>query len=186
MLAKVKKAETAPSTGTDSGGSSSGLSKRILKEYSELIRTPVDGWKIFVNETNINSWKAVLTVPQTMTSMPYAGGTWLVTIDFPSQYPFTAPTLRFITPIYHCNISSDGRSCMDILRDTWSPAKSISKALASINELLVSPNPMNPIDAFKGQVCRDDRSTYDKEAKKHTSQHAMEGFDVLAAKYNLV
>lgn len=51
-------------------------------------------------------WKMLLTGPA---STPYGGGCWMLSMFFPPGYPSVAPTVRFVTPIRHCNINSVGR-----------------------------------------------------------------------------
>jgi len=37
---------------------------------------------------------------------PYEGGTFKVDVKIPPQYPFKAPEMKFITKVWHPNISS--------------------------------------------------------------------------------
>lgn len=58
----------------------------------------------------------------------------------------TAPKVVFNTKIYHPNIDNLGRICLDILKDKWSPALQIRSVLLSIQALLSSPNPDDPLN----------------------------------------
>lgn len=56
-----------------------------------------------------------------------------------------APKVRFLTKIYHPNIDRLGRICLDVLKTNWSPALQIRTVLLSIQALLASPNPNDPL-----------------------------------------
>jgi ubiquitin-conjugating enzyme E2 D/E len=64
---------------------------------------------------------------------PYSGGVFFLSIHFPTDYPFKPPKVNFTTKIYHPNINSNGSICLDILRDQWSPALTISKGIFKTN-----------------------------------------------------
>ncbi|KAL9265684.1 SUMO-conjugating enzyme UBC9-like protein [Drosera capensis] len=69
-------------------------------------------------------WQATIMGPP---DSPYAGGVFLVTIHFPPDYPFKPPKVAFRAKVFHPNINSNGCICLDILREQWSPALTISK-----------------------------------------------------------
>lgn len=64
---------------------------------------------------------------------PYSGGVFFLAIHFPTDYPFKPPKVNFTTRIYHPNINSNGSICLDILRDQWSPALTISKGIINLD-----------------------------------------------------
>jgi ubiquitin-conjugating enzyme E2 T len=60
------------------------------------------------------------------------------------KYPFEPPQVRFITLVYHPNIDSMGRICLDTLKaqpqGSWAPSVNINTLLLSIRLLLTYPN----------------------------------------------
>lgn len=78
---------------------------------------------------------------------PYSGGVFFLAIHFPTDYPFKPPKVNFTTRIYHPNINSNGSICLDILRDQWSPALTISKG-STVPVLLGAKSFSNPAQCF--------------------------------------
>jgi ubiquitin-conjugating enzyme E2 D/E len=120
---------------------------------------------------------------------PYSGGVFFLAIHFPTDYPFKAPKVNFTTRIYHPNINSNGSICLDILRDQWSPALTISKGtylfplllssvliiavLLSICSMLTDPNPDDPLVPEIAHVYKTDRPRYDATAREWTRKYAI-------------
>ncbi|CAA2983792.1 ubiquitin-conjugating enzyme E2 10-like [Olea europaea subsp. europaea] len=71
-------------------------------------------------------WQATIIGPN---ESPYAGGVFQVTIHFPPDYPFKPPKVAFRTKVFHPNINNNGNICLDILKDQWSPALTISNVI---------------------------------------------------------
>lgn len=159
--------------------------KRLRREFKEFIKDPPlfcsggPGLKN-VNDHEISSyhhskkdyynWNATITGPQ---ESPYANGIFNLSISFPPNYPFKAPSVKFITPIYHPNISKSGEICLDILKEQWSPALSISKVLLSICSLLTDPNPDDPLRPSIAELYIENKVEYDLNAREYTIKYAM-------------
>ena len=104
---------------------------------------------------------------------PYSGGVYFLNIHFPTDYPFKPPKITFTTRIYHPNINSNGSICLDILKDQWSPALTVSKVLLSISSLLCDPNPDDPLVPNIAHEYKTDKVKYEASAREWTRKYAM-------------
>ncbi|KAK7300788.1 hypothetical protein RJT34_11639 [Clitoria ternatea] len=145
-------------------------SKRILKELKDLQKDPPTSCSAGPVAEDMFHWQATIMGPA---DSPYAGGVFLVSIHFPPDYPFKPPKVAFRTKVFHPNINSNGSICLDILKEQWSPALTISKVLLSICSLLTDPNPDDPLVPEIAHMYKTDRAKYEATARSWTQKYAM-------------
>ncbi|KAK2727105.1 hypothetical protein QYM36_007823, partial [Artemia franciscana] len=96
---------------------------------------------------------------------PYDGGKYNLEIVIPDDYPFDPPKVKFLTKIWHPNISSvTGAICLDILKTQWAASMTVRSVLMSIQALLASPEPDDPLDAIVAGQYKQSYETYKKTA----------------------
>lgn len=84
------------------------------------------------------------------------------------------PKVRFLTKIYHPNIDKLGRICLDVLKDKWSPALQIRTVLLSIQALLSSPEPDDPLDTTVADHFKNNRKDAEQVARQWKQLYAMD------------
>ncbi|KAJ2781356.1 Ubiquitin-conjugating enzyme E2 2 [Coemansia javaensis] len=147
----------------------SSSAKRIQKELAEISLDPPHNCSAGPKGDNLYEWVSTIVGPG---DSPYSSGVFFLDIHFPQEYPFKPPKIIFRTRIYHCNINSQGQICLDILKDNWSPALTISKVLLSICSLLTDPNPHDPLVHSIAQQLIGNRKEHDATAKEWTKRYA--------------
>jgi ubiquitin-conjugating enzyme E2 D/E len=148
--------------------------RRIQKELEDIAKDPPAGCSAGPVKEDLYHWEGVIFGPS---ESPFAGGVFKLSIRFPSDYPFKQPHVTFLTKIYHPNISPEGAICLDILKNQWSPALTISKVLLSILSLLTDANPNDPLVPAIAAQYKSDRTTYEMIAREWTVLHAMNDSD---------
>merc|ERR1719337_282889 len=139
--------------------------KRIQKELRDLNQDASASVSAGPVDDDQYRWTATIMGPE---DTPYSGGVFFLNIHFPPDYPFKPPKVSFTTRIYHPNINSNGSICLDILKDQWSPALTISKVLLSISSLLCDPNPDDPLVPNIAHEYKTDKAKYEAAAREWT------------------
>ena len=132
---------------------------RLNKEITQLLKNTVPGIIIEEKPENILLWKIKMIGPE---NSSYENGIFEILITFNEEYPIKAPSVKFLTPMYHPNIYRDGKICIDILQPhEWSPIQSVRTILLSIRSLLTDPNPSSPANREAAELFVNDINKYD-------------------------
>jgi len=136
------------------------LSKELLKLKEEGDK--LDGI-IIDDPQDILVWNAKIIGPP---DTPYQDGIFEMLLKFDSDYPKRPPSVKFLTSMYHPNIYRDGKICIDILQNEWTPAQNVRTILYSIRSLLMDPNPSSPANREAAELFNKDRIAYENKVKE--------------------
>lgn len=141
--------------------------QRIQREFREVVKSKEiaeSGVQLELVADDLSELAGTVAGPP---DTPYSGGKYKLEIKIPDTYPFNPPKVRFITKIWHPNVSSvTGAICLDILKDQWAAAMTLRTVLLSIQALLAAPEPDDPQDAVVARQYQDSFTTF-----KATAQH---------------
>jgi len=146
---------------------------RIKREFREVVKSDEVAKcliKVELVQDNFTELRGEIGGP---VDTPYEGGTFVLEIKIPETYPFNPPKVRFVTKIWHPNVSSvTGAICLDILKDQWAAAMTLRTVLLSIQALLGAAEPDDPQDAVVARQYKEMPEVFKKTARHWTSAHA--------------
>ncbi|XP_068617348.1 ubiquitin-conjugating enzyme E2-22 kDa [Battus philenor] len=147
--------------------------KRIKREFKEVMKSEEVAGGVLKLELVNDSWTELKGQIAGPPETPYEGGTFLLEIKVPETYPFNPPKIRFMTKIWHPNVSSvTGAICLDILKDQWAAALTLRTVLLSIQALLSAAEPNDPQDAVVAKQYRENLLLFTLTAKHWTNIYA--------------
>ncbi|KAH9742089.1 UBC core domain-containing protein [Citrus sinensis] len=122
----------------------------------------------------------------------YEGGIWKIRVELPDAYPYKSPSIGFVNKIFHPNV--DELKGIRILCITYyilySFSVTLKKALASCvfstlnsveiscyleffsSQLLLYPNPSDPLNGDAASLMMKDRKQYEQRVKEYCERYA--------------
>eukprot|EP01138_Halocafeteria_seosinensis_P009871 gb/GECG01010082.1/.p1 GENE.gb/GECG01010082.1/~~gb/GECG01010082.1/.p1 ORF type:complete len:174 (+),score=34.26 gb/GECG01010082.1/:1-522(+) len=147
---------------------SSGAKQRLIRDFKKLTADPPTGVNASpVSQDNIMEWQAVIFGPD---DTPWEGGTFNLSLSFTDDYPNSPPKVKFETKMFHPNIYQDGKICLDILQNNWSPIYDVTALLQSIQSLLSDPNTSSPANPEAAKLFDENRKAYENKVKEIVEQ----------------
>ncbi|CAH0562367.1 unnamed protein product [Brassicogethes aeneus] len=143
---------------------------RLMTEIRSMRNDPLDGIDAQNLDIACGHWQATIEGP---VGSPYEGGLFFLYIEVPHSYPLNPPIVRFITKIFHPNISRHGDIGIDSILHNWSLALTINKLLISIQSLLTDPSCDVCMEPLIGQLYMRNRRLYEGYARLWTTKFAM-------------
>ncbi|KAK3926371.1 Protein PEROXIN-4 [Frankliniella fusca] len=114
----------------------------VLKDIARLAKSTSDIFPL--DGSDMTSIKAAIAGK---VGTPFEGGMFSVTISIPTEYPFKYPKFHIKDKIFHPNVHPyDGRVCVDLLKEKWSPSITLYAACEVIQALMGEPNPDSPLN----------------------------------------
>jgi len=103
----------------------------------------------------------------------YSGGVFRLQVHLPADYPMSPPSMKFLTRIWHPNISMDGTICLDTLQLQWSPMLTLERTLLSVVALLTDPNPDHGLNSDALMLYRANQRAFDAKVRNYVSEHCI-------------
>jgi ubiquitin-protein ligase len=104
----------------------------------------------------------------------YEGGRFLISLEF-DNYPFKAPNLTFITPIYHPNFSDKGEICQNVYEVDWAPTQKVTDVITAVDGVMVYIDESNPLRDEIAVIFRDNIKKFHETKNQWIAKHNYKG-----------
>merc|ERR1711860_282720 len=147
---------------------------RMKREIENLSKNPPSGVSCWpASEDRLDELEASLIGPD---ESPFEGGVFSLKVTIPERYPFEPPNVQFVTKVYHPNVDTSGRICLDFLKmppaGSWKPSLNVAAILTSIRVLLAEPNPKDPLMVDIAREYESQPVKYEHTAREWTKKFA--------------
>ncbi|KAJ8681560.1 hypothetical protein QAD02_017352 [Eretmocerus hayati] len=141
-------------------------SQRLTRELKRLVDHPPEGIICYTSD-RLDLLTVNVIGPH---GSPYENSLFELELEIPEKYPFVPPRLKFKTPVYHPNIDTQGRICMDLLKmppnGGWRPTISLENIIVAVQSLLGNPNPDDPLMVDIAEEYRYNKKEFERKARE--------------------
>lgn len=85
--------------------------------------------------------------------------------------------MKFVTRLYHPNVTNDslGNVCLGVLKpENWKPSTKIAAVLEALMNLMIEPQPDDPLEERIADEYRNDRPAWEAKAREMVNRYALE------------
>ncbi|QLQ81216.1 hypothetical protein HG537_0E05710 [Torulaspora globosa] len=111
----------------------------------------------------------------------YKGGKFSFEITFSEAYPIEPPRVCCLNRIFHPNIDYQGKVCLNILREDWSPALELQSVVIGIIFLFLEVSDKEPLNKDAATMLSRDRIEF-----AHAVRNSMAGETLHGQRYDNV
>lgn len=90
----------------------------------------------------------------------YVGGTFTFELLFNEKYPMEPPKVTCLNRIYHPNIDTNGRVCLNILRQDWTPALDLQSVIIGLLFLFLEISGVDPLNKQAAEIFNKSRQEF--------------------------
>lgn len=172
--------------------------KALQLELKKILAEPVEGFRVkLLDDGDLFLWEvAIFGPPGTL----YEGGYFKAHMKFPNDYPYSPPTVRFVTKMWHPNVYESGDVCISILHppvddpqsgelpsERWNPTQTVRTVLLSVISLLNEPNTFSPANVDASVMFRKWKESKGKENEyENIIKHQVSATKIEAEKDNVI
>ncbi|PPR82062.1 hypothetical protein GOBAR_AA38653 [Gossypium barbadense] len=147
------------------------MSSPSKRREMDLMKLMMSDYKVEMMNDGMQEFYVEFNGPK---DSPYHGGVWRIRVELPDAYPYKSPSIGFVNKIYHPNVDEmSGSVCLDVINQTWSPMFGKPCALflcfkvaaMFLPQLLLYPNPSDPLNGEAAALMMRDRTAYEEKVK---------------------
>ncbi|KAH9776073.1 UBC core domain-containing protein [Citrus sinensis] len=124
-------------------------------------RRDMDVMKLMMSDYNVETINDGLNEFNVEFHGLYEGGVWKIRVELPDAYPYKSPSI------------GSGSVCLDVINQSWSPMFDLLNIFESfLPQLLLYPNPSDPLNGDAASLMMKDRKQYDQKVKEYCERYA--------------